>query len=126
MIKMKKRIKKVITSLCILLICSLTYLIINIKTGVGIPCLFKLKTGFLCPGCGITRMLGSVVMLDFEKAFYYNRLVFIFLPVILFYVVKSLYLYIRYEKITFSKTDNVLFVFFIILMVAFGIARNII
>lgn len=37
-------------------------------TGLGIPCLFYLWTGFKCPGCGITRMCLALLSGYPEKA----------------------------------------------------------
>ena len=38
----------------------------------GIPCFFRLITGFRCPGCGITTMLLALARGDFAAAFAAN------------------------------------------------------
>ena len=47
---------------------------------ISIPCPFHFITGLYCPGCGITRMIKSILKLDFYQAFRYNQLLFILLP----------------------------------------------
>ena len=59
----------------------LYYIFIRI-TGLAVPCIFRKITGFLCPGCGITRAILAAVRLDFAKAFAYNQFTFIVLPVL--------------------------------------------
>ena len=44
---MKERIEKLALSLTIATIIGMIYAFINIRTGVGIPCLFNLKTGLV-------------------------------------------------------------------------------
>ena len=39
-----------------------------------VPCVILSLTGFKCPGCGMTRALLAALRLDFEMAFYYNRM----------------------------------------------------
>ena len=122
---MTERIKKLTVILFFAVVIGATYAFINIRTGMGIPCLFNLKTGLLCPGCGVTRMICSLIMLDFEKAFYYNALMFILLPVFMYYIIKSAYLYIKNGKTVFSKADNIILYIIIALMIIFAVVRNI-
>jgi hypothetical protein len=48
-------------------------------------CLYKNLTGYECFGCGMTRAVVSAIHFQFEKAFHYNRLFLIVLP-LLFYI----------------------------------------
>lgn len=45
-------------------------------------CWFRKKLGLYCPGCGGTRMVQSILKLDFYQAFRYNPLVFVLLALI--------------------------------------------
>ncbi|TDT33205.1 uncharacterized protein DUF2752 [Naumannella halotolerans] len=45
--------------------------------GVGIPCWFKLLTGWECPFCGATRMGAALLEFDLTGAFAWNPLVFV-------------------------------------------------
>lgn len=47
-------------------------------------CLFKNLTGHECYGCGITRAVVSAVHFQFEKAFHYNKMIVIVLPLLIY------------------------------------------
>jgi hypothetical protein len=53
-------------------------------------CLYKNLTGNECYGCGMTRAIISAIHLKFEKAFYYNKLFLIVLPILTYIWVKTL------------------------------------
>src|SRR6478672_8540242 len=53
------------------------------KTGFFPPCLFRLLTGFQCPGCGSTRALHQVLHGHFIAAFELNPLFVIAIPFLL-------------------------------------------
>ena len=42
--------------------------------GIGIPCLLRLATGWLCPGCGNSRAALALLRLDVPAALEYNML----------------------------------------------------
>ena len=65
--KIEKLKEKLIACALILAIAIAMYLL-------KIPCLFKVVLGIECPGCGITRAYLSVLRLDFEAAFMYNKM----------------------------------------------------
>lgn len=46
-------------------------------TGWGIPCYYVTVHGFECPGCGLSRMLFSILKLQLGKAFLYNPVGFV-------------------------------------------------
>lgn len=50
--------------------------------GIGIPCLFHLLTGLLCPGCGNSRAALALLRLDIKAALEYNML----FPLEFFYI----------------------------------------
>jgi hypothetical protein len=53
-------------------------------------CLFKNIFDFNCLGCGITRAILSAIHFDFDKAFQYNKLFIIVLPILCFLYLKNL------------------------------------
>ena len=123
---MKKRIIHLLIAYTVLFLFAVIYLPIYKYTGMGLPCLFNLITGYLCPGCGITRMFLSILQFDLHSAFSYNKLIFILLPLFLFYTIKFSKDYIICEKMKISKKDNIVFYTVSIILVVFGILRNII
>ena len=69
---MKKRLIKIILLNTLIVIISLIYYFLNKYFNIGIPCLFYQITGLKCPGCGITRLIFSLIKLDFRQAFFYS------------------------------------------------------
>lgn len=51
----------------------------NLPGNPFLPCLFQATTGYLCPGCGITRCLHALVHGDIGQAFAMNPLVMLLL-----------------------------------------------
>lgn len=106
----------------ILILLLIIYLLVSSHFHFYILCPIKEITNLYCPGCGITRMLLSLLKLDFIKAFNYNPLVFISLPI-------GLYLYIDYlikkDKSLYKKIPEKIWYIVIIIFIVYGILRNI-
>ena len=51
---------------------GLSYILWLKFVGIGIPCVMNMHTGLLCPGCGTSRMLLSLLRGDFAGAWSYN------------------------------------------------------
>lgn len=55
------------------IIFTIIYLgIVAVLFSMGITCIFRQYLGFVCPGCGMTRAMLSVLRLDFAAAFRYH------------------------------------------------------
>ena len=69
-----------------LLLAGATYLFVFEpgKSGFFPRCIFRSLTGFTCPGCGITRALHEVLHGHFINAFTLNPLFVLFIPLLLF------------------------------------------
>lgn len=93
---------------------------------VGIPCLFHEFTGLLCPGCGITRMILSILHLDFKSAFQYNQVIFIFSPIILYFIIRLYISWLKSESYKLSLIENIVVYIMLIVLLTFSIVRNII
>jgi hypothetical protein len=52
------------------------------STGVGLPCPFRMVTGWNCPLCGGTRMGDALLHLDIGAAFAYNPMALVGLLVL--------------------------------------------
>ena len=116
---MKKRYYIILIPLLII------YLILSHKYGFYIPCPFKFVTGFYCPGCGITRMLYSLLKLDFYQAFRYNPLLFILFPFFLFFFIEDIYSKIKNKTSLYNKVPNIIYIILLIIIIIYGILRNI-
>ncbi len=53
-------------------------------------CLIRNVFGVKCPGCGMTRAISCVFHGNFKKAFEYNKLVVVVLPLLCYVWVRSL------------------------------------
>ena len=98
--------------------CSLTHW--------GIPCPFHLVTGLNCPGCGVSRMLLSLLRLDFAAAFRYNAVLFCMLPLLALLLGFWLYRYIRFGARRSTKAAEVTELALVGVLVVWGVVRNVI
>ena len=73
-----------------LLITGATYLFIFEpgKTGLYPVCIFRLLTGFTCPGCGCTRAMHQILHGHFLNAFMLNPLFLVAIPFLLFALIR--------------------------------------
>ena len=122
---MKKRLLKVLIINTLIILLLISYYYLNKYFHIGIPCLFYKITNLKCPGCGITRMLFSIIKLDFKSAFFYNPVVFILLPILAFYIFYQEYIYIT-KKNNKLKIPEFIYYLIIFILIIFGILRNII
>lgn len=120
----RNRIKTVMKSILILLGVGMLYALFVTVTGWKIPCVFHEVTGWYCPGCGMTRMCLALMHLDFSLAFRCNPLIFSLLPVFLVVAVYLMLRYIRLGTCQAGKWLNILLVVLVILLIGFGVARN--
>lgn len=118
-------LKKLIITGLAGVVCLAYYLLLTFFN-VGIPCLFHKFTGLLCPGCGITRMILSILRLDFKSAFQYNQVIFIFSPIILYFITRLYISWLKSENYKLSLFENIVVYIMLIVLLIFGIVRNII
>ena len=103
----------------IFLLLLILYYFLNQFFSFSIPCPIHYLTNYYCPGCGITRMFFSLFKGHFYQAFRFNPLVFILLIIYIFIKIKDLVL----KKKTFFSNKTIYFL--LIVVIAFGILRNI-
>ena len=77
------------------------YLILSVllnvffKTDIMIPCIYSKVTGTECLGCGMNRAAVEVCQLNIKKAWEYNSLFFVFVPLMLSFFTID---YLRFKK----------------------------
>lgn len=121
---MKKRMKKIIVRGIIIALLLICYAVIVITTGKSIPCLIHLLTGLQCPGCGISRMLISMLYGDFRTAFSFHPFLFITWPVLLTLLLNADYRYIKQGRANLSSSMNLVAITYVVLLLVFSIWRN--
>lgn len=78
-----------------------------------------------CPGCGISRMYKNIFSFNFKEAFNNNQLIFILQPFLYYFMGKIIINYIQDKQISYSKLENIILCIMIVLLLIFGILRNI-
>lgn len=94
------------------------------RIGFGIPCVFRLITGLECPGCGVTHMALCLMQRDLRGAFYENPVVLMLLPIGLILAIRLTVRYLRTGSKRLTKWENRTVIAMIVLLIGFGIARN--
>lgn len=118
---MKKKILKVI----ILILILIAYLILGKIFNIYLRCPIHEIFHVYCPGCGLTRMLLSILKLDFYQAFRYNPLLFIMLPFSLLLLFENIYSESKNKKSMYKKIPNCIWYTIIVLLLIYGVLRNI-
>ena len=87
-------------------------------------CSFYLLTGFYCPGCGMTRATHNLLNLNFLKAFQFNALLVVSIPVLV-------YLYVWWMTWAYSgkelpklKVSKKISIALVALAILFTVGRN--
>jgi hypothetical protein len=109
----------------IILSLGFLYMLFFDRFGIGIPCAFRMMTGWLCPGCGITRALNALLHGDIRSACVYNPLAVYMMPVLIPYLIWKTAEYIRTGTEHFSVPEVIFLSVLLIAATVFGIVRNI-
>lgn len=122
---MKERLKRKLTKAGIIIVLAFFYFIVLKISNFGIPCLFRIITGYKCPSCGITHMILHLTKFQFKEAFWDNPACFILLPIVLIVCIYDEYIYIKSGEQTQNNIGKIVLIICLILLLIFGIVRNI-
>ena len=75
-----------------------------------------------CPACGVTRMILSVLELDFYQAFRFNPLIFILLVILILFSIVQMFTFINKRK--FIHINNKVYIGLVIVLIVYTIMRN--
>lgn len=120
----KARLLSLIKKTALLLAAGIAYYIFIKLTGLGIPCVFRLVTGNLCPGCGVTRMCISLLRGDLYAAMRNNLLIMVCLPFFAVIGIRQAALYVRCGKAEMNLLEKIFFITVFLLMIPFTVMRN--
>ena len=118
----KSQLQKEIRYLLIILGIGFGYYLWLNFTHLGIPCPFRMITGWLCPGCGITHMLIALIHLDFHTAYLENPFLLLTFPFLIGQIIYQRYL--QLTKQVNPRWNQVLLWLYVIALIIFGILRN--
>ena len=121
----KARLRRVLLKGAVLLSAGGVYAVWVKRTGLGIPCVFHLVTGLKCTGCGVTRMLLSLLRLDFAAALDSNAVLACMLPFLLVLAAVSLVRYVRTGGNVPGRGENAAVLAAVAVLVIWGAVRNI-
>lgn len=122
---MRKRLARLLLTVGGVLAAGLIYAAVVRFVGCGIPCLFHTVTGWLCPGCGVSRMCMALLRLDFAAAFHYNAAIFLLMPIGGVLALRQAWLYVKTGGARLSRIETVIVVCMVVFMLVFGVWRNI-
>lgn len=121
----EERKYRLLRNIVILCAAGVVYYLFFSLTGRGIPCLFRVLTGYLCPGCGMTHAAAALIHGDFAGAYRENALVFTVIPVLLLYLLYRAVLYVRYGNVKFKTWEVILQAVLICICIGYAIWRNV-
>ena len=131
---MKKRIFIVFTIIMSILALGFGYAVLITQYGIGLRCPIRLQTGIACPFCGLTRMCLALIRFVFVNqsfdelvyAYSMNQFVIYMSPFVLYLLGSPTIHWIKTGKFKgIEKTDKVIFVLLIVVMLMWWLFRNI-
>lgn len=69
--------KRIVRIYAVALAIGAAYYALITFAGIKVPCIYVTWFGLACPGCGATRMVLSMLQLDFRAAFGHNPMLFV-------------------------------------------------
>ena len=120
----KRRLFRLLHAVGIVCLLGGAYALICAHFGVGIPCPFRKLTGFLCPGCGVSRLCLCLLRLDFAGAWAANPVIFSLLPFGAVLAVRFSVRYVRSGCRRLTKTESVLTYAASAILLVYGVVRN--
>ena len=121
---MKHRLITGAMAVAVLLGCAVVYSFPPSQYSFYPRCPFYVATHWLCPGCGSTRALYSLLHGDVLTAWHYNALFTLLGPVVLAWLAFGCYRVMRYDQISKMAIPRSVTACLMVAIVLFAIARN--
>ena len=116
-----KKYKNLLIFISIIII----YFILALVFKVNINCPIHEIFHVYCPGCGVTRMIIALFKGEFYQSFRYNQLLFILLPVFIFFLINYIICIKNNKKPLYLRINNKVWIVVCIIMIVYAILRNI-
>ncbi len=120
----RQRLSRLLTWTAVLLAAGSAYAVFVSVTGLFIPCPFRLLTGFLCPGCGVSHLCLALLHVDFMAAWTANPGLFLLLPLLLLFLLHRAVCYVLRGSSPLSRRESVLVWLMVLWLVLWGFVRN--
>lgn len=121
----EKRKQYILRTMAEFLVLGCLYLVWLKLTHLGIPCPFRLATGYLCPGCGLTHCILALLRGDLATAYRANSFLLILAPPALVYYIYRTRRFIEHGRTEFTLPESIAFTILLLAAIAFGIWRNV-
>ena len=122
----KQRLRRLSAGLALVLAAGLGYAGGVHLTHQALPCPFHAVTGLLCPGCGVTRMCLALLRLDISAAWQANAVLLVLLPFLGLLLAYRGVVYVRRGSCHTAAWENILLYTMIVVLLIWGIVRNVI
>ena len=122
----KQRLRRLSAGLALVLAAGLGYAGWVHLTHLALPCPFHAVTGLWCPGCGVTRMCLALLRLDISAAWQANAVLLVLLPFLGLLLAYRGVVYVRRGSCHTAAWDNILLSTMIVVLLIWGIVRNVI
>lgn len=107
-----------------IIMCLSIYTIVFTVTGKGIPCVFRKVTGMLCPGCGMSHALSSLIHGRISEAIGYNVLSVTICPLIVVFLFVRGIRFVKYGEEEFKALEVLFLLICLIVCTVFFLVRN--
>jgi hypothetical protein len=121
---MKHRLITGAMAVAFLLGCAVVYNFPPSRYSFYPRCPFYVATHWLCPGCGSTRALYSLLHGDVLAAWHYNALFTLLGPIVLAWLAFCCYRVMRYDQVPKMAIPRSVTACLVVAIVLFAIARN--
>lgn len=118
------RLRRLLTGLSLLLVSGLGYAAFVSVTDLFLPCPFRLVTGLLCPGCGVSHLCLALLQLDLAGAWAANAGLMLALPVLILLLFRQARRYVTQGSFVLPRWENVLLWTALIFLLVWGVFRN--
>lgn len=122
----QQRLRRLCIGLALVLAAGVGYAGWVHLTHLSVPCLFHMVTGLQCPGCGVSRMCLALMRLDITSAWQANPVLLLLLPLIGGLLAYRAVVYVRRGHVPTQRWETPVWGGLAVVLLIWGIVRNVI